>query len=298
MERGNGSPQEPAGDSDSDSLEDVRPDIERVDEALAQTGDLPEGSRDDDLSILYRADIDSENERSLSELAEGITEALGRIGLHRADDISLDHLKELGPEILSKLNPYTAESLYFEVFNRMRRWLGGLQYIEPEHIWSYVKAAYRQGLDPDSIHRGQLFTSSRYLQEAGFDEGELLKMITGTDKGKQQNINRLVFYLSKEPRLKKYVDSLTEDADPEYPWRVKQVVMHCQEILQSEIDEIEKQMDIDKNPELSQIVWDSISDERYEKITHRILSSIAIGKLILRTMVGQDPYKDPRHLDI
>src|SRR5690349_13970449 len=119
-------PSESGGqEPDEDSAEDVRPELAGIDDQLERAGmtsPAHEVSRQPD-----------------EILAEALSEALGRVGLYRADEIDVAMLQELPEPVLEKLTPKTAEVLYFETYRRSRKWLGN-EHITPHRVFSIARA--------------------------------------------------------------------------------------------------------------------------------------------------------------
>lgn len=279
-------------DPDGDSSEDVKEDLERLEEELRRAQNLP----DDDDHTYRPYGVNEEESQTGEEFAESIQEALGRVGLQHAYAITPERLSAVDPEILKKLNPHTAESLYFDTYKFSRKWLGN-DYIKPTALFSRAKAFQLRGMDLEKIQLVQRAEALWPLQWAGFDSEEIIQALSG-DEERRQNINRLHFYFFHEPRLKKFTENLHKRAELEGPWGIEATVMEAQEKLGLELDEIDKAVARDSNPETSLTPWDITVEKFYNRTSHRIGSSMAVGKLILKTLRGENPNQSPDPFDM
>lgn len=264
----------PNDNPDDDSVEDVRDELEQVDRELQQHNQLAADPED----ILFSG-LPTETEMYVDweEYATAISEALGNVGLYNADDITPERLSKADPEILEKLTPHTAESVYFHTFRKSRKWLGN-EPVRLSRLIRQARAIHRQGYDLETFQLLQRLRDLEYLKEVGINPEQLLKLLSGT-QGERQNINRLAFMLAQEPRLRSYVKRMKDTAEDEGPWSVEGVVIEAQEVLKNERDQIELNSSLQLRKQ-----WDSIDEDMYQRVMHRIVSMIAIGHVILNDM--------------
>lgn len=267
-EGGDGDPHIP----DDDSVEDVRDELKKIEHELnVGFSDLsPE-------DFLFSVTKGEEIYQDWESYAQALSEALGNVGLYNADDITAERLSKADPEILSKLTPHVAESIYFHTFRKSRKWLGN-EPIRLSRLIKQTRSLHKFWNDLEHFQLIQRLRDLEYLQEIGISSEQLLQLLGGSP-GQKQNINRLAFLLSQEPKLRKYVANLKEHAEDEGPWSVEVVVIEVQEILKKEKEEIE----LKSTPQVKRS-WDSIDEEQFQRVSHRILSMITIGHVILNDM--------------
>lgn len=235
-----------------------------------------------------------EQAESIQSRALAISDALGNVGLHDADRITERALKPLGRDILASLNPFTAESVYFNLVRRTRRWLGNEQ-IYPKEFINQVRFVHGIHGNLEVFQLRQRHEALDYLYKLGFDTDQLLSLLGGSES-EQQSINRLGFLLMAEPpiwerlkpsqprimvepRLRTYIVRLLENAELDGPWNVETVVIEAQESLKKELKDIsDRSTDEDKKQ------WDSVTLKLYERMAHRLGSSIMVGHVILHSL--------------
>jgi DNA-binding transcriptional MerR regulator len=254
----------PNNDPDDDSVESVHDELEQVERELQQHGQSAPDSED----IFFSG---------LPTNTETFSEALGNVGLYNADDITPERLSKADPEILEKLTPHTVESVYFHTFRKSRKWLGN-EPVRLSRLIRQTRALRKQGINLETFQLLQRLRDLEYLKEVGINPNQLLKLLSGT-QGERQNINRLAFMLAQEPRLHGYVKRLKDTAEEEGPWGVEGVVIEAQEVLKNEREQIEL-----KSSQKLRESWDSIDEDLYQRVMHRMGSMIAIGHVILHDM--------------
>jgi hypothetical protein len=261
---------------DGDSSEDVAGQIEQNEEMLREAGKLS----DEGLSFTTSPEalVDDQTE---VRFVESIKIALDNVGLYNANDITEEWLEEklegVDPEILRSLSPHTAESLYFYTFKKARKWLGN-EPIRASRIINQAEFIHSSGSNLETYQLLQRLRDLEFLTDLGISSGQLLVLLGGNESQKQ-NINRLGFLLSSEPRLRKYVKGLRDSADYEEDRSVEATVIESQEILKKELADIEGK----SAPEVRRH-WDTVSTDLYKRTVHRIKSSIKIGDIILQDM--------------
>lgn len=268
---------------DDDSVEDERDESAQVDREL-QGSDQAGFELE---NILFSGPpTETQMQADWEEYAASISEALGNVGLFNADDITPERLSRADPEILEKLTPHTAESVYFHTFRKSRKWLGN-EPIRLSRLIKQTRAIHRHGYDLETFQLLQRLRDLEYLQEIGINPEQLLRLLSGTP-GERQNINRLAFMLGQEPRLRGYVKGLKDTAEDEGPWGIEGVVIEAQEILKKESEQISLH-----SSGQSKKSWDSIDEDLYQRVMHRIGSMVAIGHVILHDMRGDTTLEIP-----
>jgi hypothetical protein len=81
------------------------------------------------------------------------------------------------------------------------------------------------------------------------------------------------------------VDKLWKESEVEGPWSVEVITIEAQELLQKELQAI-----LDKSSDKDRQEWDSVAEDHYERVTHRIGSSIALGYVILHGLRNGNSY--------
>lgn len=266
---------------EGESVENVRDELEQVDEMLVRAGQIS-GSETDQL---LDASEEARLERDFQEYVYSVQDALGEVGLHRAEELTAEKIRQLDSEVLEQLNPYTAESLYFHVARRTRKWLGN-EPVGPDRLISQLETLVNSGKNLEIMQLERRAFDLGRLYEIGFDPEQLLQLSSGTP-GSQQTINRLAFFL-QEPRLKEYVNKLYNNKETEGVRRVETVVIEAQQILKDELQRIE---DGKTKDELEGKV-DSIYADLYDRSTHRIGSAISIGELVLEELRSTTTYHE------
>jgi hypothetical protein len=271
-------------------------------------GDTPDkrsGINFDPELILFGGDTSThlENPRTIDERAATIQEALGNVGLYGADHITSARLKPLGAEIVKQLNAFTAESVYFNLIRRTRRWLGN-EPVNHKQFLQQAKFLHRHVGSLETFQLRQRMEDLDYLYELGINTDQLLRLLKGTGDEKQ-NVNRLGFLLKSdpphweklkrgqpliwmEPKLRAYVEGLRANAESDGPWNIELVVIETQELMQKELDEIQKKTSSDDVKG-----WDSVARELYERVAHRLGSSIALGHVILNSLRNNGTFSLP-----
>ena len=268
----------PTGDEPNEgSLEDVREELSEVERQLYQNGDLPLHA-DNSGNNLSEEQI----RRHWEEFAETLQNALGTVGLFHADDITPERLSKADPDILEKLNPHTAESLYFDTFRKSRRLLG-TEPIKLNILIQQARSHKDQGTDLEKLQLLQRAKDLQNLYWAHISPAQLLYLSQGS-VGKQQNINRLSFLLFDTPELKEFATSLHEQASEDEPVNIEETVIEAQEILGVHLYKVEELRSRQANNKNLGKRWGYLELESSARKIHRILSAIALGDLILEEM--------------
>lgn len=280
-------PPSQSGDSEDDSVEDVRPKLEEYARQLEERGDLPPDPTGAPDEYLLESEADTSGVmEALETFAETLRNALGDAGLVDADLITAENLRRIPPETLRQLNPQTAEFIYFDTFRRNRKWLGE----QPVRLVKWLSRAnllVRHGVNLENMMLNHRANNLGDLYEIGIDSDQLVELSSGTPEA-QHTIDRLFFFLSDEPRLSKFSDDLKRNAAIDGPYAIETVVIDAQNILKQEL---EKMQDGKAKDEMKDWV-DEIYAEKYENATHRIGSIITIGDKILETLRETATFED------
>ncbi|MDB5161367.1 MAG: hypothetical protein JWO96_747 [Candidatus Saccharibacteria bacterium] len=277
---GNDDDREPLA-SDPDSVEDVREQIEEQEKELRANGHI--ASQDPEQSLVEGASShDQEVDKNSEQFAETIRDAMGIVGMHNADHITRERLARADPEIIKHLTPETAESLYFDAFRKTHRLLGK-RAITLSRVISHARSRKNQDTDLEKLQLIQRAQDIGHLYEYGIDADQLLQ-ISNARVSKQQNINRLAFFLFDEPRLNKFNSAMMARTAEKGSVRVEKVVKMAQIILRFQLERIAHNKTSRQFGDKPERRWTSTDYEFHDLVVHRIGSNIAIGDLILQEM--------------
>jgi hypothetical protein len=231
-----------------------------------------------------------------------IRSALTLVGLSDPASVIKENLMELDQELLRKLDPYSAECLFFDVARKVHRQLGSYEPISWRRLVEQAEPKHRPVHDLDTLQLEQRIDSFSYLIDLGVDPIEVSEMVRTKNKEKddvlsnpltRQNVNRAAFCFQDEPHLRVLVGGLKKRANKnsDYsevkPMGFVHAVRIGQTALRMQVERLEgKRVKQGKLPYDSPKLWDSVDDEVNKRKIRRMKASYSIFNLILSDRSG------------
>lgn len=289
------------GEPDEDSTEDVVGMLRRYDQELVRSGDIPPESTEDyllgvtapDDRDLVGEDARAEIERlELEEFTKLLRSTLNLVGLSDPSSVTPENIQEIPQELLEQLDPYNAESLFFEVARKVHKQLGPYEAVNWKRLLEQAQPENRDVVDLDNLQLAQRMEAFGYLIAVGIDPNEISEMVKSSAEtgvaspSRRQNVNRMAYFFQEEPVLAGLVGALRKKAKRSEKYisaskavRMGQIILR----LRSERLEANKEKQASL-PYDNERQWDSIDYDVYRKLQRRMKTSISIGNLIQAEM--------------
>lgn len=298
-------------ESDESSVEDVLDYLTKYDEDLAASGMIPEDDSTEesgqvgygfplDPEIFEAEHLEEEQDNGWSNYIRDIRRSLTTIGIADPSSIVKENVMQLRPELLEKLEPLTAECLYFDVARKTHTRLGAYEQVSWRRLVEQAVPDTQPIVDLEVLQLEQRIKALGDLAELGVDANELSKMVqkgSSFDIHKnivQQNVNRLAFCFEDEPSLRPLVTALkkrTKKVQARSEWdevpaaSFDHIAKLGRRVLELRIDRLNRDRQTSESLEYDNPRrWDSIDEEAYKRrmrrmrVSHNIFTLIVSGQ--------------------
>lgn len=296
----------PPDSSDKDSTENVVEQLRRYDRELIRSGKIDPADTEDYLLANGVSLIDpdflefeartEQEQAELEDFTRLLRSTLTHTGLSDPGSVTSENVKNIDQELLGQLDPYNAESLFFEVAQKVHLRLGPYEPVTWRRILEQATPKDRPVLDLDNLQLEQRLRAFSYLISLGIDANEISDMVKSSAEAgvaapsKRQNVNRMAYFFQEEPLLVGLVKGLQKRAKRreklgEPPIGAERAVRMGQIILRLQSERLEdRRKKQDELPFGDERKWDTIDYDVYRKMRGRIKVSLAISDLIRAEM--------------
>jgi hypothetical protein len=252
---------------------------------------------DRERALLEADEARAEVERSeLENFTNALRSTLNIVGLADPASVTPENVMGIDQGLLEQLDPYNAESLFFEVARKVHKRLGPYEHVTWRRLLEQAQHENQEVVDLDNLQLKQRIVAFGYLIELGIDPNEIKDMVKfSAEEGvaapsRRQNVNRMAYFFEEEPLLEGLVTALKRKAkkrkrNMEQPIPTERAVRMGQIVLRLRSERLEAQRQKQTSlPFGNENQWDSIDHDVYKKMQRRIRTSLSISNLILAEM--------------